>query len=52
MTENFYKNCVSKHFIRARAILSSQGKDASSGKVQIRAFDRIKPNVKQPVYDS
>ena len=29
--------------IRARTILASQRKDASSGKPEIRAFDRIKP---------
>lgn len=34
---------ISDPFIKVWAVLASQRKDASSGKTEIRAFDRIKP---------
>ena len=36
----------------SRTIPSSQRKDASSGKGEIRAFDIIKPHVKQPINEA
>lgn len=43
---------ISGPVIRPVSILTSQRKDASSGKAEIRAFDIIKPTSKQPVDES